>query len=153
MRRDVVSRVCPVCGDVFLTFHRDQQTCSRTCGRKALWARPEFRAKMQPKQSRPHRRETIEKLRRHHFNGEMRVVRSNGYVYIYAPDHPRASNARVPEQVLIAERVLGRPLRRDETVHHVNQVKTDNRNENLLICTVKYHVWLHRQLWKRTRTA
>lgn len=63
---------------------------------------------------------------------------ANGYVFIRV-----AKGQRVREHVLIAERALGRKLKRNEHVHHINGDKTDNRNENLLICTHGYHIELH----------
>jgi len=50
------------------------------------------------------------------------------------------------EHVRIAERVLGRRLRRGEVVHHVNLNGLDNRHRNLLICTQAYHAWLHQRM-------
>jgi hypothetical protein len=44
---------------------------------------------------------------------------------------------------LIAEGILGRLLKRNEVVHHINGDNKDNRNGNLLICDTKYHHWLH----------
>ncbi len=57
---------------------------------------------------------------------------SRGYISIYIPDHPKAnSNGYVAEHRLVMEGVLGRSLRSEETVHHKNGVRNDNREENL----------------------
>lgn len=60
-----------------------------------------------------------------------------GYVYNEHGKRPR------PEHVVIAERVLGRPLKAKEHVHHIDLDRSNNTNSNLLICSAAYHKWLH----------
>jgi hypothetical protein len=73
------------------------------------------------------------------------VIFKQGYKYIYLPKHPNAVDNHFAEHRLIAERILGRQLKKTEHVHHINGDISDNRNCNLLICTNAYHKWLH---WK-----
>mgnify|MGYP000915328673 FL=1 len=48
--------------------------------------------------------------------------------------------------ILIAERVLGKPLPAGAVVHHANCDPSDNRNENLVICPdQRYHLLIHRR--------
>jgi hypothetical protein len=61
-----------------------------------------------------------------------RTYHKRGYLMIHAPDHPRARNGSyVFEHILVMEAVLGRDLFPDETVHHRNGLRDDNRPENL----------------------
>jgi hypothetical protein len=60
------------------------------------------------------------------------TLSSHGYVLVYRKDHPRASKSgQVLEHRVVMEDHLGRYLLEDETVHHRNGIKTDNRLENL----------------------
>ena len=59
---------------------------------------------------------------------------SDGYVLVYAPEHPTLRGKRAPyirEHRLVMEQAIGRLLESHETVHHINGDKTDNRIENL----------------------
>ncbi len=76
--------------------------------------------------------------------------RSDGYIAIYFPDHPKSTkDGYILEHVLVAECLLGRWLKDNECVHHINGKKNDNRKENLMVMTKSEHMSLHsKKRWK-----
>lgn len=84
----------------------------------------------------------------HNGRGAFKVVEGrwirDGYVMVRMPGHPRANRShQVYEHILVAERVLGKPLPPGAVVHHINEDRQDNRPENLLICDRAYHSHIH----------
>lgn len=77
-----------------------------------------------------------------------RITLGDGYVGVYMPGHPHANAQHyVLEHVAVASAVLGKPLPEGAQVHHVNQVRDDNRNCNLVICEdAAYHNILHARM-------
>jgi len=67
--------------------------------------------------------------------------KNNGYTRIYL-----SKGKTIPEHRSIAGKALGRPLGKNEVVHHINGIRNDNRNSNLLICDRYYHNWLEKRM-------
>jgi hypothetical protein len=61
---------------------------------------------------------------------QRRRIHSNGYILVGGEYEHR----------LVAAQMLGRPLRTDEHVHHINGDKTDNRPINLEVCDPSEHI-------------
>lgn len=69
---------------------------------------------------------------------------SDGYVYIRKPDHPRAkTNGYIKRSHLVAEKKLGRYLYPDEIPHHKNEIRNDDRPENIEVMTEFNHKSFH----------
>lgn len=59
-------------------------------------------------------------------------IHASGYHIINKKDHPNCwKNGYIAIHTITMTEKLGRPLKKSETVHHINGIKHDNRIENL----------------------
>jgi hypothetical protein len=104
---------------------------------------------------RQHSEETKERIRAsvkeyyetHTYTDHRNVAYGNkyvadGYVMVYTPD------GYLPEHRIIAESTLGRRLKSNEVVHHVDRDTTNNRHDNLVIMDRLSHMKLHERINK-----
>lgn len=78
------------------------------------------------------------------FNGG-RYVDDKGYIRVLKPEHPFSNSGYVYEHRLVLEKVVDRFLQPWETVHHINEIKIDNRPKNLYLTTIPEHSAIHRE--------
>lgn len=123
---------CEVCSKEFVVAaweirKRNPRFCSRQCS-----------GKVNPARFLPGNK---------HWNFKTgRRIDGDGYVKILDRSNPRAKSGYVLEHILIMEEHLGRQLTKDEVVHHINEVRTDNRLENLELMTRAEHVSHHNDI-------
>src|SRR5512138_3070980 len=94
-----------------------------------------------------HSLETRAKMRASHLKDKNhnwkggRYIGTQGYIHILQEDGSYQREHRA-----IAESVLGRKLKPEEVVHHIDGDKTNNSFDNLLVCTQSFHLWLDRRM-------
>jgi len=71
-------------------------------------------------------------------------IKQRGYIMVLNKEHSQADkDGYVAEHRLIMEKSIGRLIKKDEDVHHINRIKDDNRLENLELMTHGEHTTLH----------
>lgn len=74
-----------------------------------------------------------------------KITRKKGYIQIYMPNHPYCDKlGYVYEHRLVMEKHIGRYLKKDEVVHHIDFNKHNNNISNLIILTPQEHTRLHK---------
>lgn len=78
-----------------------------------------------------------------------RITEPDGRVRVYSPDHPLAiKDGYVYEYRLVAEKKLGRFLRNDEIVHHIDGDPSNNDPENLEVMSQSRHAFIEAAMRK-----
>lgn len=123
------------------------------CNMKCVWAREKIRRKGNAFSSEEHRKNFIKAVSdanrkrggEKHYNWRGgKHMQSGGYIEVYAPNHPhKYSRNTVLEHRLVMEKHLGRFLKTNELVHHINENKSDNRIENLKLTNRSEHPRIH----------
>ena len=122
-QRKSIQKECPICGTYF-KFPRSQlkqnrRTCSRICHFVYLRNRPfPFKGNK-------------------HWHWQGGISHQNGYIYI----KNKGGLHRIKY-----EKKLGRKLQKWEVIHHINNIRNDNRLINLKLLTRAEHTKLHNRL-------
>ncbi len=93
-------------------------------------------------------------INNHNWIGNKPRKSSSGYMLSYAPDHPHCVNKRyVFTHRIVMEKHLGRYLKPEERIHHINGIKSDNRIKNLKLFSNdskhKYYEWSDKEYHKK----
>lgn len=121
-RKSITSAVCLHCGKTFSVTNI--YLANKFCGNPCRYAH-----KRGPEGA--------------HWKGGQPVT-GNGYVREYCPDHPGADpDGYVLQHRVVAERMLGRYLQKEEHVHHIDRNKKNNHPSNLQVLSSLEHVRLH----------
>lgn len=116
---NVIKKICPNCNCGFSYYDKRRKFCSRLCSNRYH----KMFGKDNPKY----------KLRK------WRI--SNGYEVMWK------GHKRIYKHHILMEKHIGRKLKKGEVIHHINNKRSDNRIENLMLFpNNKAHLSYHNKL-------
>ena len=118
-KEDKVTVKCLTCGENFdTTLSKIRNGGGKYCKTKCYWES---------------KKESMKGKK--HWNwkdGKSKTV--DGYIRIWSPNHPFATRKKqVLQSRLVAEKALNRYIIKEESIHHINGKKNDDRLENLYL--------------------
>lgn len=123
-----VKSTCPCCNKDYM---RTQKQLNQVIKRSGVWrCRPCTQALRIYSNAKP--------------IGSVRVHKPTGYIDQKTQDGWRR------QHVVVMENAIGRRINKGEVVHHINEIKSDNRIENLALMTTGEHTAVHHTGAKRT---
>lgn len=114
--------ICKICKKAFIPARKEQLMCSVSCRQKNNGkGRAGQKTGLQSKEYKQR-------------------LTKDGYLRMYAAKHPYADGRKeMHVHDMVMEARLGRRLLPTECVHHKNEIKTDNRLENLEVMLHSEH--------------
>jgi len=139
IRQRVKAKKCLICNKSYFSYFKKQKYCSKKCFGIS------YKGFKHSEKTRKEFSKNNKGEKCHFWNGG-KTKHGNGYIYIFNPKHPFAVNGiYVFEHRLVMEKHIGRYLKPEEVVHHINEIKSDNRIENLMLFSsnsehMKFHI-------------